>query len=463
MSKRITLEKFERKQVVGRRSLLKGLGLGAGAGVLGIVGGMNKAYGSACDERKGNNGEDRAYEDKLIKITKVESVRFNQNIDVGGGSGGSGGAEFCWVRIHTDAGIIGTGETYPGINGELGALKDMANRFLIGKDPRDIDGIWQSIYHYMSMRNAGGSDMRILSAINMAQLDILGQATGLPLYHLLGGKTRPKVKVYNTTTDYWAINNMKMGQDTEKIVNFLLNKGITAMKIYPFNEFSFSEGGRNGNGQFISSEDLDKGLKWLKQIRETAGNKMEILLDAGGRWNLASSQRILKALEPFNVIHFEDIQIPSNAQQAYAVLAAETSIPIAHSETMATRYELKDFLQAKATDILMFDLCWCGGPSEGKKMSDLADAYNIPASPHTAGGPLLWLSSIHLCTAIPNFCYMESNYWKYTHQYPYFLYNVPVPVNGYVSPPEAPGLGAQIRPEIFSNGAAIVDTIAELK
>jgi L-alanine-DL-glutamate epimerase-like enolase superfamily enzyme len=128
---------------------------------------------------------------------------------------------------------------------------------------------------------------------------------------------------------------------------------------------------------------------------------------------------------------------------------------------MATRYELKDFLQAKAMDILMYDLCWCGGPGEGKKMSDMADAYNIPTSPHTAGGPLLWLSSIHMCTAIPNFCYMESNYWKYTHQYPFFLNNVPVPVDGYVRPPEFPGLGAEIRPEIFKDGSAIVETIAE--
>jgi L-alanine-DL-glutamate epimerase-like enolase superfamily enzyme len=435
-----------------RRLLLKSLGLGAATGAFSIPASGNTV-----------NTTHIGYDNKPMKITKVESIRFSDKVNVGGGSGGSGRAEFCWVRIHTDAGIVGVGETYPGVNGELGALKDMARRFLIGKDPRDIDGIWQSIYQYMSMRGAGGSDMHILSAINMAQLDILGKSLGLPLYRLLGGKTREKVKVYNTTTDYWAINEMKMGRDTEKIVNFLLDRGITGMKIYPFNEFSFMEGGKNNNGQFISSADIEKGLTWLKQIRKAAGNKMEILIDAGGRWNLTSSQRILKAIEPYNIIHFEDIQIPSNAQQAYSVLAAETSVPIAHSETIATRYEVKDFLQSRSVDILMYDLCWCGGPTEGKKMSDLADAYNIPTSPHTAGGPLLWLSSIHMCTAIPNFCYMESNYWKYTHQYPYFLNTVPVPEGGYVKPTETPGLGADIKPELFQNGDAIAETVAELK
>ena len=138
-----------------------------------------------------------------------------------------------------------------------------------------------------------------------------------------------------------------------------------------------------------------------------------------------------------------------NSVQSYAKLAAESPIPIAHSETLATRYQLKDFLEARALDILMFDLCWCGGITEAKKMCDMADAYHIPGSPHTCGGPLLYLASAHLSTAITNFCYMESNYWKYSHQYPYFINNVPVPVDGYISAPEGPGLGVEIRPELL--------------
>ena len=149
-------------------------------------------------------------------ITKVESIRFSDKINIGGGSGGDGKAEFCWVRITTNTGIIGMGETYPSIEGELGALKDIAATYLIGKDPRDIDKIWKEIYKYQAMRNAGGSEMQMLSAIDMALLDILGKSTGLPLYRLLGGKTRSKMKVYNTTTDYWAINNMKMGAGYRK-------------------------------------------------------------------------------------------------------------------------------------------------------------------------------------------------------------------------------------------------------
>ena len=385
-----------------------------------------------------------------MKITNIEAVRFSDKIRIGGGSGGSDGAEFCWIRLHTDSGIIGTGETYPYSNGEIGTLKDYT-RHLLGKDPRDIDGIWKNIYHSMAMRNAGGADMRMLSAINMAQMDILGQASGLPLYRLLGGKTRTQVKVYNTTTDYWAIDNTKMGPDTSRIVKFLLDRGITAMKIYPFNT----------RGPYITTREIERGINWLRQIRDTAGDEMDICVDCWGRFDLPAAQRIAQALEPYNILYLEDVMLMNNAQ-SYAALAKETSVPICMSETLATRYEYREFFESKSCDVIMYDVTWCGGISEGKKISDMADTYFIPTSPHTCGGPLLWFSSIHLATAMPNLLIMESNYWKYTHQYPYFINNVPVPHKGFVTAPEVPGIGAEIRPELFKNGDAIVETIASL-
>ena len=384
-----------------------------------------------------------------MKITQIDAVTFRKDIHVGGGSGGSDGAEFMWVRLHTDAGIVGTGETYPFSQGEVGALKDYA-RVILRHDPRDIDGLWRNYYHAMSMRNAGGADMRILSAVNMAQMDILGQASGLPLYRLLGGKTRQRVRVYNTTTDYWAINEMKMGPDTMKNVRFLLDRGITAMKIYPF----------SAPDNYISNEALETGMRWIRDIRDGVGNAMDICVDCWGRFNLTSAQRIAKALEPYNIMYLEDAMLMNNAQ-AYAQLAQETSVPICMSETFASRYEYREFFELKACDVIMYDLTWCGGVSEAKKISDMADTYFIPTSPHTCGGPLLYICSAHLCSAIANFLIMESNYWKYTHQYPYFVNNIPVPDKGLIVPPELPGIGAGIKPELFRNGDAIVETVAK--
>ena len=384
-----------------------------------------------------------------MKVVQIDAVAFRKEIHIGGGSGGADGAEFFWVRLHTDNGIVGTGETYPFSRGEVGALKDYAHQ-LLGRDPRDIDGIWRSFYHAMAMRNAGGADMRVLSAVNMAQLDILGQASGLPLYRLLGGRTRARVRVYNTTTDYWAINDMKMGRDTTKITQFLLERGITAMKIYPFRD----------RDNYLSNQALEEGLKWIREIRDHAGNRMDICVDCWGRFDLPSAARIAKALEPYGIMYLEDAMLMNNAQ-SYAQLARETSVPICMSETLASRYEYREFFEQKAVDVIMWDLSWCGGPSEAKKISDMADTYFIPTSPHTCGGPLLYFCSAHLCAALPNFLIMESNYWKYTHQFPYFVSNVPVPKDGHVSPPELPGIGAQIRPELFRNGDAMVETIAK--
>jgi L-alanine-DL-glutamate epimerase-like enolase superfamily enzyme len=395
----------------------------------------------------------RAAADKTepTKITRIDAVSFRKGIHIGGGSGGADGAEFMWVRLHTDNGLIGTGETYPFSQGEIGALRDYSDS-IIGRDARDIDGVWRDFYKDMAMRNAGGADMRILSAINMAQMDILGQASGLPLYRLLGGRSRSSVRVYNTTTDYWAINEMKMGTDTMKIVRFLLDHGITAIKIYPF------EGSRDN---YISSQALEAGMKWIREIRDSVGSRMDIAVDCWAGYDLASAHRIAKALEPYNILYLEDAMLSSNVD-AYAQLARETSVPICVSETLATRYEFRPFLEQKACDVVMYDATWCGGVSEARKISDMADNYMIPTSPHTCGGPLLYFCSIHLCTAIANFLIMESNYWKYTHQFPYFVNNVPVPEEGQVKPPELPGIGADIKPELFRNGDASITTVAKI-
>ena len=176
------------KEAMDRRSVVKSLTLGTGA--LGMFGGASHLYGQVADNKDARVAPAAPNEYKAMKITKVKSVNFSDKINIGGGSVGSGRAEFYWVRLHTDRGIVGTGETYPFSQRDLGALKDYS-RLLIGNDPLDIDGIWKRIYHDMNMRNAGGADMCILSAINMAQLDILGKVAGLPAYGLLWGGGRP--------------------------------------------------------------------------------------------------------------------------------------------------------------------------------------------------------------------------------------------------------------------------------
>jgi galactonate dehydratase len=422
---------------LNRRSFLRQTGTGSLAALGG--GSLPGATGAALD-----NAEP-------MKITQIDAITFRKDLHIGGGSGGKeNGAEFWWVRLHTDKGLVGMGETYPFPQAEIGALREHA-KLILGRDPRDIDGIWRALYFEGAMRTTGGANMRMLSAVNMAQLDILGQASGLPLYRLLGGKTRSRVRVYNTTTDYWAINDMKMGPDTMKIVRFLLDLGITGMKIYPF----------EAPDHHLSNQALEDGMRWIREIRDSVGSKMDICVDCWSRFDFTSASRIAKALEPYNIMYLEDAMLSSNPK-AYAQLAAETSVPILISETLATRYAFREFFEEKACDVVMYDVTWCGGPSEAKRISDLAETYLIPTSLHTCGGPLLYICSAHLATALPDFLIMESNYWKWAHQYPYFLNNVPVPKEGHVTPPELPGIGAEIKSQLFHNGDAIVETVAKI-
>jgi L-alanine-DL-glutamate epimerase-like enolase superfamily enzyme len=147
---------------------------------------------------------------------------------------------------------------------------------------------------------------------------------------------------------------------------------------------------------------------------------------------------------------------------AYKTLANETSIAIVNSERSATRFQFREMLEQQVTDVAMYDLTWCGGISEGKKISDMANTYYIPTMMHTAGGPILWYASIHLAAAITNLFYVESVYPNWHDRYPYFFDNVPQVVNGLAKPNEGAGLGLKFKQGIFENKHVKVNTIASI-
>ena len=389
-----------------------------------------------------------------MKVTKIEAVRFRKGLLIDGQP-----PAWMWVRLYTNTGIVGVGETYPYTDGQIGTLRDLvANErtSILGSDPRDIDRMWYAIYDRTAFNVIGGAEMRILSAINIAQWDILGKSLGAPVYRLLGGRSQQKVRVYNTYTRGWTINNWQIDTDMEKICTFLRGRGIKAVKIYPFDPV-----GHRNEGNYISPVEIDKALEPIKVIRDKFGDDMEIAIDVNAQWNLNAALRIAHALEPYKIMFLEDALYQGN-MEAYSILTRETSVPITVSERLATRYQFREVLDKKAANIVMFDVTWCGGISEAKKIADLADAYYTPVAPHTCGGPLLWFSSIHTATAVKNLWIMESCYHFYNYQYPYFIKNVPVPQDGYVTAPEGPGLGVEFRTEPFERGDAIVETITEL-
>ena len=386
-----------------------------------------------------------------MKITKVDAVRFREDLRIEGVS-----PNWIWVRLHTDSGLVGIGESYPGFHAHYGALKQLAP-MLIGRDPTQIERLWQDIYYRISYQPWGGAEFRMLTAINIAQWDLLGQAAGLPVYKLLGGKSQEKLRVYNTMNG-WPIYGMR-DHDPEKITEFLLGRGIKAVKIYPYDRGPVNPYARHG-GTFISQAEIEACLDPIQRIRAVAGKEMEIALDLSSKWNLPATLQIAKSLEPYGILYLEDPMLPDNLE-AYATLARETSIPLCVSERLAARFRYRELFEIRACDVVMYDVTWCGGISEAKKISDMADAYKIPTSPHTGGGPILWYSSIHTATSLTNFYYMESVFHLYNDLYPHFLEDVPAPRDGYVTAPERPGLGLIVKDEPFRNGDAVVETLAE--
>src|SRR5262249_8369404 len=160
-------------------------------------------------------------------------------------------------------------------------------------------------------------------------------------------------------------------------------------------------------------------------------------------------------------MYLEDPMLADNVE-AYATLARQTSIPICISERLATRFGFREMFEQRAAGVVMWDVTWCGGISEAEKISYMAGTFKIPVCPHTGGGRVLWFASTHAATSLPNFFIMESVYHMYNDVYPRFVENVPAPVEGCVTAPEAPGLGITIRDEPFRNGDAVVENIAKL-
>ena len=380
-----------------------------------------------------------------MKITRIDTTYFRP------GSNLPWEPNWTWVRIHTNNGLVGLGETYPRNEAEVGVVHTTIASMLLGRDPRDIDRIWADFYRIFDFQVTGGAEMRALSAVDLALWDLLGKSLNVPVYRLLGGKSNPEVRLYNTCFGH----RHDFNKEPEKIMHELIDRhGIKAIKIWPFDLAAI----RNQH-EFVTAADIEEGLFPVRKLRDTFGNDIEILMEFHSCWDLTSAVRIARALEPYRPMWLEDMLLPGNFSQ-YKVLAESTSNPLTISERMAGRMEFLQMLEARAAKYVMFDVTWCGGLSEAKKISTMAEAFQLPVAPHTAGGPLLFYATTHLTTALTNVAIQESCQVFYETTWPTMLENPLVPQNGKIRAPELPGLGMQVKPEVWTNPAAITRTSA---
>ena len=374
-----------------------------------------------------------------MKIRRVETVYWKTRDDA------PFWPHWTWMKVETDAGIYGVGETYPRNAVEAELMHSIAPS-LMGKDPRDIERIWADLYRTFDFQIAGGTEMRVLSALDLALWDLLGKSLNAPVYRLIGGKANPQVRLYNTCFPY----KYDFNKEPEKIMRELIDtRGIRGIKIWPFD----GAAARNRN-EYITWQDIDEALVPVKKLRDGFGDEIEIAIECHAQWNLTAAMRIAHALEPYKPMWIEDMLMPGNYAQ-YHELAKATSAPLIVGERMGGKMAFESLLESRTPKYVEFDVTWCGGVTEARKIAAMADAYELPISPHTAGGPLLFYASTHLSTAMPNVWILESCQRFYEHDWPLMLEDAIAPNNGFIQVPEESGFGMRIKPEAWNHPASI--------
>jgi L-alanine-DL-glutamate epimerase-like enolase superfamily enzyme len=413
-----------------------------------------------------------------MKITRIETIwfRFVPSEEWERANPGSRQAlpNNLWVRIHSDDGLVGLGETYYLPRAVAGIIHDVYAPLLIGRDPRDIENHWQNMFALVNFCGFAGAEMRAISAVDIALWDLVGQHAGEPIVNLLGGRSRDRIKIYNTCVGYGRYPDTELwtaGRSGE-LAQDLLAQGIRAMKIWPFDAFGPTLGGPTAThapfkiwggvstagppGPMIEDDDLARGVAIIADIRRAVGDRMSIMIEGHARWNLLAAQRIARAIESYDIFWLEEIMPPDNAD-AFARLKASMSIPICQSERVFTRWNMRHFVEKPAADIIMPDFSWGGGITEGRKICSLADTHFLPITSHDTIGPVAVWAAAHLMHHIPNALIMET-----VRGYLDGWYNdvvtdrIPI-ADGHLALPMRPGLGTKLREDLLTRPNAVVE------
>ena len=353
-----------------------------------------------------------------MKITKVKAIPASS-------SPRGQTRNYVFVKIETDEGITGWGEATAGPLA-VATMVDEFGELLIGKDPHRIEQHWQTLYHHFHVRG-GVVQLSAISGIEIALWDIKGQALGVPVYELLGGKMREKIWCYGRwdgITPEIAVENAL--RHTEQ--------GLTALKGDPFDH----------RGIFIPIEAERIAIQKLAAVREAVGDDVELLVEVHGRLAPADAIRIGNAMEPYRPFVYEEPVPPQNLD-ALARVAEQVNIPLATGERHLTKWDYTDLLARQIVKMIQPDIVQAGGILELKKIAAMAEAHYVGFQPHNPYGPFCTIASLHVDACTPNFMIQEGGI------HPWFqdatIGDFPTQKDGYLPLPTAPGLGVAMNEE----------------
>jgi galactonate dehydratase len=394
-----------------------------------------------------------------MKITKLETIRVKERPNL------------VWLHVHTDDGVMGLGETFFGSGAVEAYIHETLAPLVIGEDPLRIEYLARKVEGYLGWRSTG-AEARGNSAFDIALWDLWGKSTGQPVAQLLGGFTRDSIRTYNTCAgnDYIKKNegqttkNYGLGADdryddlngflnrADDLAQSLLEEGITAMKIWPFDAAAEAN-----VGSHISAEELKLALSPFEKIRRAVGDQMDIMVEFHSMWQLTPAIRIARALQPYQTYWHED-PIRMDNFAALSRYAQESPAPVCASETLNGIGAFRDLLAAQAAGVVMLDLSWCGGLTAARKIAAMAEAEKLPVAPHDCTGPVVLAASTHLSLSAPNALIQESVRAFYKGWYAEIVTGLPEVKNGQISVSRSPGLGMELIPDLdraFKNARSV--------
>lgn len=343
------------------------------------------------------------------------------------------------VRIYTDQGIYGHGEGTDAVQGGAGLVR-MFRRFLAGQDPLNIEALWERIRTAGIFAGAqGGQYVAALSAVEIALWDLAGKALGVPVYQLLGGKVRDRVRLYCDSANHHPDDPQARPKLKE-----IEAMGFTAIKI------DIDEAQDPGRWDRVnwtaSNAEVDRMVKEVAFVRETLNPRVDLAVDMHGRYDAPTARRVAAELERFHLLWLEEPVPPENTA-VMRDIRESTKTPICAGENLFLRHGFRELLEKRAVDIVMPDLQKCGGLLEGRKIADMAHVYYTPFAPHCVVSPIGTMASCHVCAAVPNFLVLEWHWISRLELWRNFVREGEIIDKGFVTPPDRPGIGVEMNEE----------------
>ncbi|MDE4098288.1 mandelate racemase/muconate lactonizing enzyme family protein [Phaeobacter gallaeciensis] len=357
---------------------------------------------------------------------------------------GWGGRYWILVKVTTDTGITGWGECYAasiGPDAMTHVIRDVFDRHMAGENPENIELMFRRAYSSGFTQRPDLTVMGAFSGLEIACWDILGKDRDRPVHALLGGRMNDRIRAYtylyplphHDIAAFWTSPDMAAESATEMVL-----RGYTAVKFDPAGPYTMR------GGHMPAMRDISQSVAFCKAIREAVGDRADLLFGTHGQFSTAGAVRLGKALEPYSPLWFEEPTPPDNIEDM-ARVARQVRIPVATGERLTTKAEFGAVLRAGAAEILQPALGRAGGIWEMKKVAAIAEAFNAQMAPHLYAGPVEWAANIHLAASIPNILMAE------TIETPFHdaLIKGAIRVEeGFIRPPEAPGLGIEVDEDL---------------